>query len=67
MLDAEGFPLRHGYAVYPAGRELSAVARAFLDYLLGREDAAPVATGKKNQRNGRTADPRMGPETCRKA
>ena len=36
-LDVEGFPiLRHGYAVYPAGRQLSVVARAFLDYLLGR-------------------------------
>ncbi|MHB8825314.1 MAG: hypothetical protein ACYC39_03075 [Thiobacillus sp.] len=32
-----GFPiLRHWYAVYPAGRQLSVVARAFLDYLLGR-------------------------------
>ena len=31
-----GFPiLRHWYAVYPAGRQLSVVARAFLDYLLG--------------------------------
>lgn len=39
-----GFPiLRHWYAVYPAGRQLSVVARAFLDYLLGREDAAPAA------------------------
>jgi DNA-binding transcriptional LysR family regulator len=45
-LDVEGFPiLRHWYAVYPAGRQLSVVARAFLDYLLGREDAAPAATG----------------------
>jgi hypothetical protein len=34
--DVEGFPiLRHWYAVYPAGRQLSVVARAFLDYLLG--------------------------------
>jgi len=37
VLDVEGFPiLRHWYAVYPAGRQLSVVARAFLDYLLGR-------------------------------
>jgi hypothetical protein len=37
VLDVEGFPfLRHGYAVYPAGRQLSVVAWAFLDYLLGR-------------------------------
>ena len=40
-----GFPiLRHWYAVYPAGRQLSVVARAFLDYLLGRGKgkAAPL-------------------------
>ncbi|MBN8762273.1 MAG: LysR family transcriptional regulator [Thiobacillus sp.] len=31
ILDVEGFPiLRHWYAVYPAGRQLSVVARAFL-------------------------------------
>lgn len=41
VLDVEGFPiLRHWYAVYPAGRQLSVVARAFLDYLLGRGEAA---------------------------
>jgi hypothetical protein len=39
--------LRHWYAVYPAGRQLSVVARAFLDYLLGREDATPVAKVKQ--------------------
>lgn len=44
VLDVEEFPIqRHWYAVYPAGRQLSVVARAFLDYLLGREKAAPVA------------------------
>jgi DNA-binding transcriptional LysR family regulator len=45
VLDVEDFPiLRHWYAVYPAGRQLSVVARAFLDYLLRRGDAAaPVA------------------------
>lgn len=48
VLDAEGFPiLRHWYAVYPAGRQLSVVAQAFLDYLLGRGDAAPAAIGEK--------------------
>ncbi len=48
VLDVEGFPiLRHWYAVYPAGRQLSVVARAFLDYLLGRGDAAPAKTGKR--------------------
>jgi DNA-binding transcriptional LysR family regulator len=35
ILDAEGFPIeRKWYAVYPAGRQLSAVARTFLDFLL---------------------------------
>ncbi|MEW6118822.1 MAG: LysR family transcriptional regulator [Pseudomonadota bacterium] len=41
-LDVEGFPiLRHWYAVYPAGRQLSVVARAFLEYLLNRDEAHP--------------------------
>jgi DNA-binding transcriptional LysR family regulator len=48
VLDVEGFPiLRHWYAVYPAGRQLSVVARAFLDYLLGRGEAVPAKTGKR--------------------
>jgi DNA-binding transcriptional LysR family regulator len=43
-LEVEGFPiLRHWYAVYPAGRQLSVVAQAFLDYLLRREGAVPVS------------------------
>lgn len=37
VLDVEGFPIqRQWYAVYPAGRQLSVVAQAFLDYLLAR-------------------------------
>src|SRR5512139_3465855 len=48
VLDVEGFPiLRHWYAVYPAGRQLSVVARAFLDYLLGREDGEAATASKK--------------------
>lgn len=49
ILDVEDFPiLRHWYAVYPAGRQLSVVARAFLDYLLARGEAVPtVAIPKK--------------------
>lgn len=48
VLDVVGFPiLRHWYAVYPAGRQLSVVARAFLDYLLGRGEAAPAADKRK--------------------
>jgi DNA-binding transcriptional LysR family regulator len=47
-LDVAGFPiLRHWYAVYPAGRQLSVVARAFLDYLLGREESVPTPASKR--------------------
>lgn len=35
ILDAEGFPIRRQwFAVYPTGRELSVVARTFLEFLL---------------------------------
>lgn len=35
VLDVEGFPIqRHWYVVYPTGKQLSVVARTFLDYLL---------------------------------
>lgn len=38
ILKARGFPIcRQWYAVYPAGRQLSAVARTFLDYLLNQD------------------------------
>ena len=48
VLDVENFPiLRHWYAVYPAGRPLSVVARAFLDYLLDREEIAPLPPSGK--------------------
>lgn len=44
ILNAEGFPiLRHWYAVYPAERQISLVARAFLDFLLGQQ--TPAGTG----------------------
>lgn len=34
ILDVEGFPiLRHWYVAYPSGKQLSVVARTFLDYL----------------------------------
>ncbi|OZB35677.1 MAG: LysR family transcriptional regulator [Halothiobacillus sp. 14-56-357] len=37
VLDVQGYPiLRHWYAIYPAGRQMSVAARAFLDYLLER-------------------------------
>lgn len=35
ILDVEGFPIqRHWYIVYPASKQLSVVARTFLEYLL---------------------------------
>lgn len=34
ILDVEGFPIqRHWYVAYPAGKQLTVVARTFLDYL----------------------------------
>lgn len=40
ILKAKGFPIcRQWYAVYPAGRELSVVARTFLEFLLSQERA----------------------------
>ena len=43
VLDVQGFPiLRHWYAIYPAGRQLSVATRAFLDYLLHREEPIPA-------------------------
>ena len=41
VLHAEGFPiLRHWFAVYPAGRQISVVAQAFVDFLLGQRSGA---------------------------
>jgi DNA-binding transcriptional LysR family regulator len=38
ILDVEGFPiLRHWYIVYPKGKELSLVARTFLEFAIGNE------------------------------
>ena len=49
VLNAEAFPiLRHWYAVYPAGRQISVVAQAFLDFLLGQRKGAscsPLESG----------------------
>ncbi|MFE1748871.1 LysR substrate-binding domain-containing protein [Coleofasciculus sp. H7-2] len=42
ILDVEGFPIsRHWYIAYPAGKQLSVVARTFFDYLL--EEAKRIA------------------------
>jgi DNA-binding transcriptional LysR family regulator len=46
ILDVDGFPIhRQWYAVYPVGRQLSAVARTFLDFLLayGKTHDPPTA------------------------
>jgi DNA-binding transcriptional LysR family regulator len=46
VLDAKSFPIqRHWYAVYPAGRQISVVARAFLDFLLGQRSDSSCAPG----------------------
>jgi DNA-binding transcriptional LysR family regulator len=43
VLDVQGYPiLRHWYAIYPAGRQMSVAARAFLDYLLERPEQPHV-------------------------
>jgi DNA-binding transcriptional LysR family regulator len=48
VLDVQGFPIiRQWYAVYPAGRQRSVVARTFLDFLLShgtRHDVAKTQT-----------------------
>ena len=48
ILDVQGFPIiRQWYAVYPAGRQRSVVARTFLDFLLShgtRHDVAKTQT-----------------------
>lgn len=48
ILDVEHFPIeRYWYAVYPSGKQLSIVARTFLDYLLseGKEVTEKTAVG----------------------
>ena len=51
VLDAKGFPIqRHWYAVYPAGRQISVVARAFLDFLLEQRNEASCAPGGSETR-----------------
>ncbi len=46
VLDVEGFPIeRQWYVVYPSGKQMSAIARAFYDYLLneGKQVAQQTA------------------------
>ncbi len=46
VLDAEKFPIqRHWYAAYPVGRQVSVVARAFLDFLLTQSSETACSPG----------------------
>ena len=57
VLDAVGFPiLRHWYAVYPAERQISVVARAFLEFLLGQGVGAACSPGTPPLKPARTAN-----------
>ncbi|HEY9832598.1 MAG TPA: LysR substrate-binding domain-containing protein [Stenomitos sp.] len=56
VLDAQHFPIeRYWYAIYPNGKQLSIVARTFLDYLLteGKQVAEQTA-GRKVSQSGFT-------------
>jgi LysR family transcriptional regulator, low CO2-responsive transcriptional regulator len=45
ILDVVGFPIqRHWYVVYPTGKQLSAIAEAFFDYLLNEGKQVAMAT-----------------------
>ncbi len=49
ILDVEGFPIRrYWYVLYPAGKQLSVVARTFFDYLMdeGRQMAEQTSNPK---------------------
>lgn len=57
ILDVEKFPIeRYWYAVYPSGKQLSIVARTFLEYLLaeGKQVAEKTATQKISSLIGAT-------------
>jgi DNA-binding transcriptional LysR family regulator len=44
ILDVEGMPIeRYWYVVYPKGKKLSAVARAFLDFMLDEREQVAIA------------------------
>lgn len=45
VLDVEGFPIeRYWYVVYPSGKQLSAIAKAFYDYLMNEGKQVAEAT-----------------------
>jgi LysR family transcriptional regulator, low CO2-responsive transcriptional regulator len=48
VLNAEHFPIqRHWYAVHPAGRQISVVAQAFLDFLLGQQERSACSASRE--------------------
>jgi LysR family transcriptional regulator, low CO2-responsive transcriptional regulator len=48
VLDVKGFPIkRHWYFVYPAGKQLSVIARTFIDHLRQASQAKADKTGVK--------------------
>ncbi len=57
VLNVEGFPIeRHWYMVYPKGKQLSVVARTFLDYMMaeGKRIAETPANVKSRLRRSQT-------------
>ena len=57
VLDAACFPIRRNwYAVYPAGRQISVVAQAFLDFLLAQRRSAACAPTHGGARCGADCD-----------
>lgn len=54
VLDAQHFPIeRYWYAIYPNGKQLSIVARTFLDYLLTEgKQVAEQTSGRKVSQSG---------------
>jgi DNA-binding transcriptional LysR family regulator len=50
ILDAQGFPIRRQwYVVYPGGRQLSVVARTFLDFLLNQDHKQTTVPGSNSR------------------
>jgi DNA-binding transcriptional LysR family regulator len=60
-LDVEGFPIRRSwYMVWPRGKQLSVVARTFLEFLRGHIDLLAVPSGIPPARPTRTRIKRAG-------
>lgn len=52
ILDVEDFPIqRHWYVVYPRGKQLSVVARAFLEYLKSNPESLPARRKKARRKH----------------